>query len=219
MRWLGVWIVLLFFGCGQDPKVLSPDLVAQSFLNAYVAGRMDDAAHWITPKGKSYMAGLKHDRKKFSVSLDTQYVWLGLREASPDTMIAQIAWDTLSPSWDTITLPVIKYKHRWRVDFERMDPVGVARLFLNAFHHNDLEVAKRYVTPAAQRDLMLVKEMFTRWTGPEIVIAGLQYSTDQKRAVVLYREEGSLLEKKINLMRYKGCWRVVFTKFPDFEES
>lgn len=219
MRWLGIWGVLLFFGCDQDPKGLPPDMVTHAFLDAYVSGNMDNAATWITPKGKTYMAGLKHDLRKFSVSLDTQYILMGFREISPDTMMAEVVWDTFPARWDTVELLVIKHKYRWRVDFERMDPVGVARLFLNAFHHNDLETAKRYVTPAAMRDLMMVEEMFTHWTGPNIVITGLQYGKENKRAVVLYREEGSLLEKKINLMRYKGYWRVVFTKFPDFEES
>lgn len=218
MRWLGVVLVLWLVSCDQEPEALEVEKVAKNFLNAYTTGNIDQAAEWVTAKGEAHLTGLQHDLDKFFITHYNQYVWAGVDEVAADTMTASFLWDTSTVELDTIQLLLIKDKKRWRVDFERIDPVGVARMFLSAFHKNDLELAANYVTPAAKHDLTLIGEMFARWEGPETVITGMRYDDTGDKAVVLYREAGSLLEKKLNLINYKGLWRVAFTKFPEFED-
>lgn len=196
------WVVM---GCQRNQ--VEELRVAQQFLDAYTKGNIDKAIAFTTPASHEALRTLKSDRTLLAYEWPDSSSILGLSAA--DTVRYLLFQDSII---DTLSLPLQKMDGKWLVHFERNDPVFVARSFLQAFHQGYFKTSARFVAPNALRDLELAAIYYQSWRGPEVTIQSVRYHPNREKALVSYREKGNTLVKNISLIKWKGMWRVSFSK-------
>jgi len=200
--------------CKQD--VQNPREIAQNYLSAFYSKDFNEAGKYVSTATytpwQNFVNYLSENDNRYEIS---GVATIENVEVKDDFAVVYYFNINTLDRRDVIVL--VRDNFEWKVNFERKDPIGVAENFLNAFHSGDLELAKLYATPTAQKDLDHLKAFYGKRQGPAVEIKDVEYNKEGDMAIVSYREEGSDVEKKINLRYLDWEWRVAFSKQDEWE--
>lgn len=207
--------ILLLGACGPERK--SPEALAGAFFNALESQNFKKAGKYCTEQSRLTINELQDDIEAFDFPYpDTFYVFQIPIAKGADTMIMEYAIDSATFAHPYQLLVAKRHTPWWQVSYQRTDPVGIARYFLDAFHKGDFEKAEAYLDENSIEDLKFLQSIYEGWQGPGVRITGIGFNDDKNRAIVMFLEGAKSEEQKLNLVRIEGHWKVALSKSSAF---